>query len=251
MIIKLSIIIATYNSDKTLQTTLTSLLNQTYKHFEVIIVDGASKDKTIDIIERNEVEFSDLNISYQWISEKDFGIYDAWNKAIKKVNTNWISFLGSDDTYYPFALESYVNAINNSSNVNYFSSKVEIINKDNKVLKIIGKPFNYNQMSRYMNIGHVGSFHHIDLFNKNGDFDISFKIAGDYEFFLRCGHFINAGFMDKITVKMLNDGVSNQMINKVLRENLKIHLKYKRFSNLQSYFEFYLAHLKAILRKIK
>lgn len=247
----LSVIIATYNSEKTVQATLDSLLNQTYKNFEVIIVDGASKDKTTDILKENESKFHDLKIPYQWVSEKDAGIYDAWNKAIKKVNTQWIAFLGSDDTYYPFALEAYISEISKSPEVNYISGKVELINDKNKIVKIIGKPFNYHQMSRYMNVGHVGSFHHIDLFNKYGNFDIDYKIAGDYEFLLRCDHFINPGFIDKKLVRMLNGGVSNQMVNEVLKENLKLHLKYKRFSVLQSYIEFYLAHAKAIARKIK
>ncbi len=251
MSVRLSIIIATYNSEKTLQATLTSLLNQTYKNFEVILVDGASKDKTIVILKENEINFSNLNISYQWISEKDAGIYDAWNKAIKKVNTKWIAFVGSDDTYYPFALENYIEQINKNPNINFISSRIELINEQNKILKIIGKAFDYEQMSRYMTIGHVGAFHHVDLFEKFGNFNIAYKIAGDYEFFLRCDRFINAGFIDKILVRMLNGGVSNQMVGAVLKENLKLHLHYKRFSNLQCYFEFYLAHIKAIARKIK
>jgi glycosyltransferase involved in cell wall biosynthesis len=247
----LSIIIATYNSEKTVQATLTSLLNQTYKNFEVIIVDGASKDKTIDILKENESKFDALKIPYQWSSEKDAGIYDAWNKALKKVNSSWIAFIGSDDTYYPHALENYINVMDKFPDINYISSKVELINEQNKILKIIGKAFNYDQMSRYMTIGHVGSFHHIDLFNKFGNFDNDYKIAGDYEFFLRCDRFIKPGFIDKKLVRMLNGGVSNQMVNAVLKENLKLHLKYKRFSVLQCYLEFYLAHVKAIARKIK
>jgi glycosyltransferase involved in cell wall biosynthesis len=250
MSLQLSIIIATYNSEKTLQATLDSLLNQSYKNFEVILADGASKDKTVDIIKENESKFRDLNIPYYWTSEPDSGIYDAWNKSLKKVNSSWIAFVGSDDTYYPFALENYVNEMNKFPNINYISSKVELINVHNKVLKIIGKPFNYKQMSRYMNIGHVGSFHHIDLFNKYGNFDTNYKIAGDYEFFLRCDHYINAGFINKKMVRMLNSGVSNQMVSAVLKENLKMHLHYKRFSKLQCYFEFYLAHIKAVARKI-
>lgn len=250
MSLQLSIIIATYNSEKTLQRTLNSLLNQTYRNFEVILIDGASQDQTIEIIKENKLRFFDLQIPYYWSSEKDTGIYDAWNKALKKVNTNWISFLGSDDTYYEFALENYVDAIIKSPDINYISSKVELINASGKSIKVIGEPFNYNQMSRYMNIGHVGSFHHIDLFKKYGDFDDSYKIAGDYEFFLRCDHSINAGFIDKIMVRMLNTGVSNKHVALALKENLELQLKYKRLPFFRAYFEFYLCHLKAFRRNL-
>ena len=245
-----TVVVATFNSEKTLGATLDSLLFQTYKNFEIIIIDGLSKDATINIIKFYEHKFLKADISYTWFSEQDSGIYDAWNKALKKANSPWIAFLGSDDTYYPFAIETYANKIAENHNINYISSKVEVTNAKNMVLKIIGQPFNYNQMSRYMNIGHVGSFHHIDLFNKFGNFDTAYKIAGDYEFFLRCGHYINAIFVNKITVSMLNIGVSNKYIGKVFKENLQLHLKYKRLSALQSYLEFYLAHFKRFKRHV-
>lgn len=246
----LSIIIATYNSEKTLEKTLKTLLNQTYQNFEVIIVDGLSKDNTILIIKEYENKFKHLNIPYYWSSEKDSGIYDAWNKGLTKVNSNWIAFLGSDDIYYPDALETYANEIQKQSNINYVSSKVELINEENKVLKIIGKPFNFNQMIRYMNIAHVGSFHHKSLFDNFGNFNTSYKIVGDYDFFLRCGKNINAGYINKITAKMLNSGVSNN-VKKVLHETLKTQLNNKlRCCSLICYLEYYLSHLKAIFRKI-
>ena len=121
MSVNQSIIIATFNSDKTLSATLDSLLKQTYNKFEVIIVDGLSNDNTLAIIKEYEEKFLQANINYILLSEKDSGIYDAWNKGLKKVNSNWIAFLGSDDTYYPNALEMYNEAINNSENINYIS----------------------------------------------------------------------------------------------------------------------------------
>lgn len=90
----LSIIVATFNSEKTLQSTLESLLIQTYNEFEVIIIDGLSNDNTVSIIKEYEKKFLEANIDYFWSSEKDAGIYDAWNKALKKVNSPWIAFLG-------------------------------------------------------------------------------------------------------------------------------------------------------------
>ena len=247
--LKLSIIIATYNSGKTLQATLDSLLFQTYKNFEVVLIDGLSTDNTVAIIKENEALFTAINIPYFWSSEKDSGIYDAWNKGLQLVNSSWIAFLGSDDVYIPTALEEYSNQINQTNHLNYISSKVEIVDVNNKILKVIGTPFDYKQIIKWMDIAHVGSFHHINLFQENGNFSSNYKIAGDYEFFLRAGKVIKAGYINKILVKMLNSGVSNQQVNLVLAENLRLHLEYKQISFFQSYFHFYLAHLKAIKRK--
>ena len=240
----LSIIIATFNSDKTLKKTLESLVNQTYKSFEVIIVDGLSNDNTVTIIKEYEKKFLEARIPFFWSSEKDSGIYDAWNKALEKVNTSWIAFLGSDDTYYQNALEIYNNSITKNQTINYISSKVELIDRNDKVLKVIGKPYKYKQMNRYMDIAHVGSFHHKDLFKKHGNFNLNYKVVADYDFFLRCGNDIRAAYINEVTTKMLNTGVSNQNVTQVFKEVLKVHLAHKKISRLQAYFEYLYNHIR-------
>ncbi len=250
MTVTQSIIIATFNSGKTLQATLDSLLLQTYKNFEVILVDGLSNDNTIDIIKSNEKRFIDSNIPYIWSTEKDSGIYDAWNKALKKVNSSWISFLGSDDTYYPSALDTYNKEISKYPNINYVSSKVEYINSDGNILMIIGKPYEYNQMNRYMNIAHVGSFHKKELFEKHGNFNTSYKIVADYDFFLKCGLDIKSLYINEVTARMLNTGISNNNVKKVFKETLKIQLNHQRNSRLQCYFEYYFSFIRIFKNKI-
>lgn len=248
---KLSIIVATYNSDKTLNNTLESLLNQTYSDFEVLIIDGLSKDNTVSIIKKFEKLFLNKNIPFIWVSEKDRGIYDAWNKGLNLVNSNWVSFLGSDDIYYPDALENYSNEIDKQKNINYICSKVEYVDEKRNVLKILKNPYNKNQMIRYMNIAHVGSFHHKKLFETFGNFDINYKIVGDYEFFMRCNENINAGYLNKITAQMLNSGVSNVNFLRPLNEVLSIQLKYKKISIFQIYFEYFFAIVRIFVNKTK
>ena len=94
---KISIITATYNSEKTLRDTLDSILAQTYPDIESIIVDGASKDGTLDIVREYETKFQGR---MHWISEPDKGIYDAMNKGIKMASGDVIGVLNSDDFYY-------------------------------------------------------------------------------------------------------------------------------------------------------
>lgn len=90
---KVSIIIATYNSSKTLSTALDSVLKQKYQDWECIIVDGASEDNTIDIVKM----YAEKDSRFRYISESDKGIYDAFNKGWKMACGEWIHYLGSDD----------------------------------------------------------------------------------------------------------------------------------------------------------
>lgn len=92
----ISIITATYNSAETINDTIKSVLCQTNKDFEYIIVDGGSTDETIDIVKSYESEFSGR---LKWVSEKDKGIYDAMNKGIKMASGDIIGILNSDDYY--------------------------------------------------------------------------------------------------------------------------------------------------------
>ena len=94
--IMISIITATYNSAETINDTIKSVLCQTNKDFEYIIVDGGSTDETIDIVKSYESEFSGR---LKWVSEKDKGIYDAMNKGIKMASGDIIGILNSDDFY--------------------------------------------------------------------------------------------------------------------------------------------------------
>ena len=95
-----SIVTVTYNSEKTLKRTINSLLYQNFSNFEYILIDGSSSDTTIEIIKSYEVAFKKRNINYTWISEKDTGIYDAFNKGIKLAKGLFVMFLHSDDKLY-------------------------------------------------------------------------------------------------------------------------------------------------------
>ena len=94
---KISIITTTFNSSATVAETFESVLSQTFKDIEYIVVDGASKDDTLDIIKRYESAFDGR---MRWISEKDSGVYDAMNKGLGMVTGDVVGFLNSDDFYY-------------------------------------------------------------------------------------------------------------------------------------------------------
>ena len=94
---KITIITVAYNSAKTIRDTIESVLSQTYNDFEYIIVDGNSKDNTIDIVKGYEDRF---NNRLRWISEPDKGLYDAMNKGISMATGDIIGIINSDDFYH-------------------------------------------------------------------------------------------------------------------------------------------------------
>lgn len=239
----ISIITVVFNGEKYLEETIQSVINQTYDNVEYIIIDGGSSDRTLDIIKKYENK-----IDY-WISERDNGIYDAMNKGIRVSSGEWVSFLGADDFLKKNAIESYLNALNGDLKIKYISSKIELINNKKQVLSIVGKALEWNTFKKYMCVAHVGSLHHKSLFCKYGLFDISYKIAGDYEFLLRIAKNNNILFLNKITARMINEGVSNQNIKVAFKESNNAKINTARRNILISYFEYYIWHLKIFIKK--
>ncbi len=103
---RISIITVCLNSEVTIKRTIESVLAQTFDDFEYLIIDGASTDKTLMIVDKYRDSFNARNIPYYIYSEKDNGIYDAMNKGIKKAKGEIIGILNSDDWYEPTALET-------------------------------------------------------------------------------------------------------------------------------------------------
>ncbi|WP_339660425.1 glycosyltransferase family 2 protein [uncultured Polaribacter sp.] len=226
----ISIITSTFNSDKTLLDTIDSILNQTYKNIEYIVVDGNSTDKTVEILKSVEHKFKEKEISFNWISEPDKGIYDAWNKALNLVTGEWIAFIGSDDYFknknvFSETIPYLKKAVKESCN--YVYGVTEHIDKEDKLIEVSGKPWDV-QKERFpytMNLPHSGCFHHKKLFLKHGFYNDSFKIVGDYEFLLRELKDKNnkAYFVDKVFTVMREGGVSASLDNRliVIKENHK------------------------------
>lgn len=201
----ISIVIATYNAEEFLATAIQSVINQTYQNYELIVIDGGSKDKTQSIIEQNRP-----HITYT-VSERDNGIYDAWNKGVKAAKGDWIAFIGADDSLQPDALEKYADYISkNGSQWDIISSKGELIERSSeKVVGHIGLPWNWEVSRRWMIIAHPGSLHSRRMFNTYGYFNTDLKIVGDFEMLLRAKDKLKAGFMDLITIRIREGGVSD------------------------------------------
>lgn len=108
---KVSIVIPSYNQGKYLEDTILSVINQTYKNIEIIIIDGGSTDNSVDIIKKykDKIHF--------WVSEKDKGQANAINKGFKKASGEIFAWLNSDDLYTENAVEQIVNEFNKDPSV--------------------------------------------------------------------------------------------------------------------------------------
>jgi glycosyltransferase involved in cell wall biosynthesis len=136
---KISIITVVFNGDIFLEKTIQSVLNQTYKNLEYIIIDGGSSDGTIDIIKKYEDKIS------HWVSEKDCGIYDAMNKGINIANGEFINFLNSGDYFYSNdVLESIFERDCSGYNLIYGSA---VVVNENRTAKVLLKPKKFTKLN--------------------------------------------------------------------------------------------------------
>lgn len=176
---RLSIIIATYNSGKTINTALRSVMEQDYQDWECIIVDGASKDDTIEIVKEYETKDS----RFRHISEPDRGIYDAFNKGWRLARGEWIHYLGSDDSLTKEGMAQVAKELD--ENYAVVTGDVYIHKIDNTI-----KP----QLCEGFRGCHQGVLMQRKVFDIVGGFDEKYKIMADYELLLRVA---NSGFSVK------------------------------------------------------
>lgn len=178
---KFSIITICYNSETVIQKTIESVLNQDYNgSVEYLIIDGASKDTTVELAERYREDFEKKGYEYVICSEPDKGIYDAMNKGIRKSTGDIIGIINSGDWYEPIAL-STVSKIYENKPFDYFCADINLIKANGSVIIKHSKHDTF-PTSRHWN--HPSSFVTKKLYDELGGF-LCEGIHDDFEFFLR------------------------------------------------------------------
>lgn len=214
---KVSIITATYNSASTIHDTLASLESQTYPDIEYIIIDGSSKDNTLEVIKRSCTRVSKI------ISEQDHGIYDALNKGIAAATGDIVGFLHSDDLFaYPDAIQDMVGVFQSGEYDAVYADLEYVQQKDvSKVVRLWQSgAYNKKKLKYGWMPAHPTFYMKRSCYKRLGDFDLSYKIAADYDSILRYlwrGN-INAGYLQKVLIKMRVGGVSNRSLTTILRK---------------------------------
>ena len=202
---KVSIITISFNAKSTIEKTLQSVANQSYENIEHIIVDGASKDNTMDICN----SFSHIS---KTISEPDKGVYDAFNKGLRLATGDIIGFLNADDTFYnKNSIQDIVDAFN-QNRVDIVYGNLDYINEKGKVIRNWrSQSYKKGLIKQAWMPAHPTFYCKKDVYDRLGGYNDSFKIAGDFELCLRFLEINNilSFYLDKKLVKMLTGGISN------------------------------------------
>jgi glycosyltransferase involved in cell wall biosynthesis len=244
---KISIITATYNSASTVRDTLESVKNQSYNNIEHLIIDGLSKDETLNICNQYH-HIANIH------SEKDDGIYDAMNKGINLATGDIIGILNSDDFYINNdVIEKVANAFKDDVDAVYGDLQyVDPINT-NKVIRTwrsgnyTAKAFLYGWMPP-----HPTFFVRREVYEKIGAFNTALHSAADYEFMLRVlfKHRLKAAYIPEVLVRMRAGGLSNASLGNRVKANLEDRLAWKMNGLKPYFFTLYLKPVRKILQFI-
>ncbi len=203
---KISIIVATMNSDKTLQRCIDSIDAQNYQDRELIIIDGGSTDGTVDIIRANAKKIA------HWESAPDRGIYHAWNKGVKHSIGEWVCFLGADDT---FRENSTLKTVAPLLHGTIIYGDIDLVDATGRYIEKISRPWNRSWFNQGIMFPHVGALHHRSILS---GFDESFRIAGDYEFMLRALKNQDPTYIPIAFCNMQIGGCSSKQLDATIRE---------------------------------
>ncbi|MFN0201518.1 MAG: glycosyltransferase family 2 protein [Bacteroidia bacterium] len=215
---KISIITVCYNSEKWIKTCMDSILHQDYQDIEYILIDGNSKDKTVDIIK----SYQDSRI--KWISEPDKGLYDAMNKGVKMATGEVVGILNSDDFYAHNQVISKVMAAFEKNPTDTLFADLVFVTEENldKVVRFFpGKGFSVEKMPMGIMPPHPTFFVKRHCYEKYGYFDTNYRIAADFDIILRMlyKNKCTYQYLPEVIVKMRTGGASTQGIKSTIRIN--------------------------------
>jgi len=220
--LKFSVITVCLNNASTINRTIESVLSQTYKNIEYIIIDGASSDNTLSLVYDYSYRISKV------ISEPDKGIYDAMNKGIALATGDVVSFLNADDYYASSDVIEKVASAFTASGAACCYGDIYYVEQSNT-----SKIVRYWKTSKFK----IGSFQYgwcpphsaffvlRSVIHRWGGFDLNYKIAGDFELILRyleVAKISNYYISDVLTIMRLG-GVSNRNIINIIKQNIEIY----------------------------
>ena len=223
---KISILMATWNCSPLLATFFRSLEEQCVRDWELLILDNCSSDALPQLVRQYQVAHPDHLIRFT--SQIDTGIYDAWNRGIKLATGTYLSFIGADDTFRDS--ESLRQLLDlTSSSADLITCRNSYYSSDGRFLRDWGSAWRWRRMRESMNIAHPGMLIRRDLFDRFGLFDSSFKICGDYEWFLRLPSTVSSIHSPTPILKVLQGGVSHTKIGAVYAETYRAQKRHLNF----------------------
>lgn len=247
---KISVITVCYNAEKYIRIAIESVLRQTYKNYEYVIIDGGSSDGTLKII-KNYYKLFEGKLSY--VSEKDNGIYDAMNKGLSMITGDIVGILNSDDYYEDKAFEIVEkNYLNDANGI--ISGLMRRVDNNGDIVFTKGH-YSYSEFLWRINItmpiSHPAMFVPKSVYDKIGVFRTDMYILSDYELLLRI---VNNGykiyFVDDILTNFREGGVSDgKLIIRTKESFIARSSYYNIFNNLFFTTCFFVVNGRGILYK--
>ncbi len=226
---KITVITVVYNSEDLIEETILSVINQNYSNLEYIVIDGASTDKTIEIISKY------LDRIDVFISEPDLGIYNAMNKALSYATGEWINFMNAGDLFYN--VETINKIFGQGQVTNYRASIIYgnhiLLYKHGDVLKI---PRSLNLLWMGMTIQHQSVFVNSRVFETD-KFNENYRFAADFDLFYKCyKHNLKIIKSDEAISKVTPGGFSESNSFKTYLEFMNITFTYENNFLIKLYY---------------
>jgi|SRR5690554_1165271 len=218
---KISIITSTYNSAATIRDCIKSVNSQTYNNIEHIIIDGASKDNTLEII--NSIPNRVRTI----VSEPDKGIYDAMNKGIKAATGDIIGILNSDDFFASNdVIENIVKEFSNDSTLEGIYTNLYYVNQDNPdqiIRHWVSNSFKKRSFFKGWHPPHPTLYLRREVYEKYGNFNLDFSLSADFELMLRFfeKYNIKTKYLPITTIRMRLGGATSKNWQNVRNQNIQ------------------------------
>jgi glycosyltransferase involved in cell wall biosynthesis len=204
----LTIVTVTYNSAATLQDTLRSVRNQSFRNYEHVIVDGGSTDGTIDMLNA-------AGETIRWISEPDRGIYDAMNKGIRLAQGSWIHLLNSDDYYNANDVLARIVPLLAEGSVNY----CDLVRAEPDGSRVLQR-YNFKKWPLYFSafLPHPSLIVSAKQYAELGPYDTALRVAADHDMILRLVERYPANHIPIDMTVMRQSGVSATNLDLSMRE---------------------------------
>lgn len=240
-----TIITVTFNAESTISPTLRSIESQTFTDFQYLVVDGLSRDTTLDVVNNAGIKNTDI------ISEKDSGLYDAMNKGIHNAKGQYLIFLNAGDSLHaPDTLQKIADTIKINGYPDITYGQTIIVNSEREKIanRHLTAPENltFSSFKNGMLVCHQAFIAKRDIAE---DYDLQYRYSADYDWCIRCLKKSRKNvYIDDVLIDYLNEGVTTANFKKSLKERYKIMCKYYgTFSTTIRHIKFLFRHL---IRKI-
>ena len=219
----LSLVVACWNSERLLARFLASLAEQTFQDWELLLLDNASSDGSAALVADHCRRHPGQRV--RWMSRPDGGIYHAWNHGLGQAQGEYLSFIGTDDTFVgPNSLGTMAGLT--ATGADLITARNAYYAADGRYLRAWGSGWNWRRQRQSMTIAHPGMLIRRALFERFGAFDAGFRICGDYEWLLRLPQGLRSVHSSDVILKVVQAGVSHTRIAAVYRETFRAQCRH-------------------------